>query len=148
VSSDGTYTRVGAELPRGVAAALAAAEIRPSKLGPARGARLTEAERELYFWILRQFASDGRPGKEEIRAAADRLGVDAEPALTTLAREDLLHRGPDGEITVALPLLRTADRAPRPLFQRSRGGRDVRDRRARGCADVRGADRDRLARPH
>jgi hypothetical protein len=90
-------------LPRGAAAALAAAEIPPSKLGRARSARLTEAERELYFWILRQFASDGRPGKEAIRAAADQLGVDAEPALITLAREDLLHRGPDGEITVAYP---------------------------------------------
>jgi hypothetical protein len=103
VSSDGTRTRVDAELPPGVAAVLAAAEIPPSKLGRARRARLTEAERDLYFWILRQFASDGRPGNEEIGGAADRFGVDAEPALTTLAREDLLHRGPDGEITVVYP---------------------------------------------
>jgi hypothetical protein len=36
-----------------VAAALAAAEIPPSKLGPARRARLSDAERKLYFWILR-----------------------------------------------------------------------------------------------
>ncbi len=103
VRSDGTSTSVGAGLPPGVAAALAAAEIPPSKLGPARRARLTEAERELYFWILRRFASDGRPSSDEIRAAADRLGIDAERALTTLASEDLVHRDPDGEITVAYP---------------------------------------------
>jgi hypothetical protein len=103
VRSDGTGTSVGAGLPPGVAAALAAAEIPPSKLGSARRARLTEAERELYFWILRHFASDGRPSSEETRAAAHRLGIDAEPALATLAREDLVHRGSDGEITVAYP---------------------------------------------
>jgi hypothetical protein len=40
-----------------VAAALAAAEIPPSKLGPARHARLSEAQRELYFWILGRFAT-------------------------------------------------------------------------------------------
>jgi hypothetical protein len=49
------------QLAPGVAAALAAAEIPPSKLGPARRARLSEAERELYFWTLRRFATDGRP---------------------------------------------------------------------------------------
>jgi Alkylmercury lyase len=103
VSSDSTRTTVGgAELPPGVEA-LAASEIPPFKLGPARRARLTEAERELYFWILRRFASEGRPSSDEIRAAADRLGIDAEPALTTLACEDLIHRGADGEITVAYP---------------------------------------------
>jgi hypothetical protein len=40
------------ELPAGVAAALAAAEIPPSKLGAARRARLSEQERTLYVWIL------------------------------------------------------------------------------------------------
>jgi Alkylmercury lyase len=90
-------------LPSGVAAVLAAAAIPPSKLGPARRARLTEEERELYFWILRRFATEGRPSSSEIRTAAERLGVDAEHALGTLAREDLLHRGADGEVTVAYP---------------------------------------------
>jgi Alkylmercury lyase len=86
-----------------VAAALADAAIPPSKLGPARHARLTEAERELYFWILRRFASEGRPGSGEVRAAAERLGLDAEDVLATLAREDLVHRGADGAIAVAYP---------------------------------------------
>jgi hypothetical protein len=86
-----------------VAAALAAAAIPPSKLGPARRARLSEAQRELYFWILRRFATDGRPRSGQVRAAADRLGLNAEDALETLGREDLVHRGADGEITVAYP---------------------------------------------
>jgi Alkylmercury lyase len=86
-----------------VAAALAAAEIPPSKLGPARRARLTEAQRELYFWILRRFAADGRPESRDVRAAAEQFGLDAEDALETLAREDLVHRGTDGGIAVAYP---------------------------------------------
>ena len=97
---------LGAEPDRlapAVAAALAAAEIPPSKLGPARRARLTEAERELYFWILRRFATDGRPNSGEVRAAAGPLGLDAEDALATLSREDLVHRGTDGEVAVAYP---------------------------------------------
>ena len=91
------------QLAPAVAAALAAAEIPPSKLGPARRARLTEAERELYFWILRRFATDGRPGSGEVRAAAGRLGLDTEVALATLSREDLVHRRPDGALSVAYP---------------------------------------------
>jgi hypothetical protein len=91
------------QLAPGVAAALAAAEIPPSKLGRARRAGLSEAERELYCWILRRFANDGRPGSAAVRAAAERIGLDAEDALATLAREDLVHRGADGEITVAYP---------------------------------------------
>jgi Alkylmercury lyase len=102
VSVSGTCADSG-QLPPSVAAALAAAEIPPSKLGPARRARLTKAERELYFWILRRFATDGRPSSSEVRAAAGRLGLDAEDAFATLSREDLVHRGRDGEITVAYP---------------------------------------------
>jgi hypothetical protein len=86
-----------------VAAALAVAEIPPSKLGPARRARLSDGERELYFWILREFATAGRPSTRELRAAAERLGLDAADVLATLAREDLVHPGMDGEIAVAYP---------------------------------------------
>jgi hypothetical protein len=102
VSVDATGADAGQLAPT-VAAALAAAEIPHSKLGPARRARLTEGQREFYFWILRRFASDGRPSSREVRAAAERLGLDAEGALATLSREDLVHRGSDGEITVAYP---------------------------------------------
>jgi hypothetical protein len=86
-----------------VAATLAAAEIPPSKLGPARRAPLSPSERELYFWILRRFATAGRPSSVELRGAAEQLGLEADSALATLAREDLVHRGADGEIVVAYP---------------------------------------------
>jgi hypothetical protein len=102
VSVDAHDTGSG-QLAARVAATLAAAEIPPSKLGPARRARLSQSERELYFWILRQFASDGRPRSAELRAAAEQLGLEADSALATLAREDLVHRGADGEIAVAYP---------------------------------------------
>lgn len=93
----------GQQLPAGVAAALAAAEIPPSNVGPARRACLTDSERELYFWILRRFATRGRPSGAETRKAAARLGLEVEGALATLAREDLVHCGSDGEIIVAYP---------------------------------------------
>jgi len=63
------------QLPPGVAAALATADIPPSKLGPARRARLSEAERRLYVWILRRFSTDGRPSSEAVGAAAESLGI-------------------------------------------------------------------------
>ena len=109
------------ELPEGVAAALALAEIPPSKLGPARRARLRESERELYFWILRSFRTNGRPSDNELREAAKRLGLEAEQGLETLARDDLVHRGSDGEITVAYPF------SGRPTAHRVRfpGGHEV-----------------------
>jgi alkylmercury lyase-like protein len=93
----------GAELPTRVADALAAAEIPPSKLGAARQARLHDSERELYFWILRRFATHGRPTGAEMVAAGESLGLDAQEAVETLAREDLVHLGEDGEVAVAYP---------------------------------------------
>lgn len=109
------------ELSERVAAALALAEIPPSKLGPARRARLTDAEGEVYVWILRRFATEGRPSRVEVRAAAERLGLDAERALESLAREDLVRRGSDGEIAVAYPF------SGRPTAHRVRfpGGHEV-----------------------
>jgi hypothetical protein len=109
------------QLASPVAATLAAAEIPPSKLGAARRARLSEAERELYFWILRRFATDGGPSSVELRAAAERLGLEANSALETLAREDLVHRGADEEIAVAYPF------SGRPTAHRVRfpGGYEV-----------------------
>ena len=91
------------QLAADTASALAAAKISPSKLGPARHARLTDGDRELYFWILRRFATDGRPSSADVRAVAERLALDRDDAFATLAREDLVHRGADGEITVAYP---------------------------------------------
>jgi hypothetical protein len=51
----------------------------------------------------------------EVRAAAEQLGLETDHALQTLAREDLVHRGADGEITSRLPLFGPADRASSPL---------------------------------
>jgi len=61
------------------------------------------SERELYFWILRRFATSGRPSCAETREAAQRLGLDAERALETFAREDLVHFDRSSEIAVAYP---------------------------------------------
>src|ERR1700693_3510387 len=90
-------------LPPRAAAALAAAEIPPSKLGGARHARLDDLERELFFWILRRFATDGRPSSVDTDVAAQRLGLDVADAFETLAREDLVHLDEDGDIAVAYP---------------------------------------------
>jgi Alkylmercury lyase len=91
------------QAPAYVEAALAAAQIPASKLGAARRARLNATERELYFWILRRFASSGRPSRSELDAAAGRVGTELKSALATLAREDLVHVDEAGEITVAYP---------------------------------------------
>jgi hypothetical protein len=93
----------GERLSPSVPATLALAEIRPSKLGPLRHAGLSSSERKLYFWILRRFAHHGRPSSAETRDAAGRFGLDAERALETLRREDLVHLDEDGEIAVAYP---------------------------------------------
>jgi Alkylmercury lyase len=104
VSAERASASAGREsLPPSVAASLRAAAISPSKLGPARHAGLTDSERELYFWILRRFATSGRPNGAETREAAERLGLDVERALETFAREDLVHLDWAGEITVAYP---------------------------------------------
>jgi hypothetical protein len=93
----------GEQLPPRVTSVLAAAEIPPSKLGEARRARLADGERDLYFWILRRFATDGRPSSTEIGGAARRFGVDVQEAVRALAREDLVHLDVDGEVAVAYP---------------------------------------------
>jgi Alkylmercury lyase len=82
---------------------LAAAEIPPSKLGEARRARLSGSELELYFWILRRFATDGRPSGTDTAAEASRLGLSTKDVLAKLAREDLVHLGDYREIIVAYP---------------------------------------------
>jgi hypothetical protein len=94
---------VSRRLSPDVSATLAAADIPASKLGPARRARLENGERDLYFWILRRFAVHGRPSSAQVREEAERLGTKLERALESLAREDLVHLGADGEIAVTYP---------------------------------------------
>ena len=91
-------------LPTRVTSALAAAAIPPSKLGAARRARLSGPERELYLWILRHFATRGRPSSAAMRDAAAGLGLEGGVSpLATLARDDLVHLDGAGEIAVAYP---------------------------------------------
>jgi hypothetical protein len=71
--------------------------------GAARHASLSGGERELYFWILRSFATRGRPRPAETEEMAARLGLAAERALETLWRHDLVHLDRNGEIAVAYP---------------------------------------------
>jgi hypothetical protein len=83
--------------------ALRVSDIPPERRRDARAARLSEPERELYLWILRQFAAATPPDADSTRAAAQRLGLDADHALATLARDDLAHADERGRPIVAYP---------------------------------------------
>jgi hypothetical protein len=109
------------QLAPGAAAALRAARISPSKLGPARHAQLVDSERELYFWILRRFATSDGPSSAEKRESAERLGLDVERALETFAREDLVHLDQEGETAVAYPF----SGRPTAHIVRFRGGHEA-----------------------
>jgi hypothetical protein len=99
-----------------------AAGVAPGDLRGDRLARLSEAERELYRWILRTFAQGQRPEVDELVATASRLDLDVEPAMATLAREDLVHQDPrSGEIVVAYPF----SGRPTPHRVRFPEGREV-----------------------
>jgi hypothetical protein len=83
--------------------ALRAAEIRPERQGVARTRRLSADVRQLYFWILRQFAAATPPTGAATHTAADGLGLDAAEAFRVLGREDLVHVDADGRPIVAYP---------------------------------------------
>jgi hypothetical protein len=81
---------------------LDAAAIPRARTGGRRAAALAAPERQLYRWILRQFAAGGRPSLEATAAAAAAAGADLNPALDTFRRLDLVHLA-DGQIAVAYP---------------------------------------------
>jgi hypothetical protein len=83
--------------------ALRSADIPPERQGAARTRRLTAAQRELYVWILREFAASRSPSGEATGAAATGLGIDPVEALAVLAREDLVHVDANGRPLVAYP---------------------------------------------
>ncbi len=83
--------------------ALRAADIRPERQGAARTRHLSAPQRELYFWILREFAAARPPSGEATRAAATGLGIDPAEALAVLAREDLVHVDRNGRPLMAYP---------------------------------------------
>lgn len=98
--------------------AFEAAGISPERWGKTRLARLSEAERDFYRWILRAFAEGRRPDAAAARETASRLGLEPDDALEKLAREDLVHRDArTGEIVVAYPF------SGRPTAHRVRIGR-------------------------
>lgn len=84
--------------------ALEAAGIAPERWGRRRVLRLSETEREFYYWILRSFAAGSAPSGEELSDRASELDLHVEEALATLAREDLVHHDAStGAIAVAYP---------------------------------------------
>jgi hypothetical protein len=82
---------------------LSVAGIAPERCGDERTARLDEAERDLYQWILRRWAEVGRPSGADMQAKARELGLGPAAAARRLADEDLVHLDADGEISVAYP---------------------------------------------
>jgi hypothetical protein len=97
------------------------ARIPAQRWGRARLARLSDAERDLYRWILHSFADGRRPDAAAARETASRLGLEPEDALAKLAREDLVHcDATTGAIVVAYPF------SGRPTQHRVRiGAREV-----------------------
>jgi hypothetical protein len=86
-----------------VAEALRAADIPETRRGAARVSDLSQPERELYFWILRQFATAAPPSAHATSAAAVALDLHPGQALAVLARGDLVHTDSNGQPTVAYP---------------------------------------------
>jgi hypothetical protein len=98
------------------------ARIPAQRWGRARLARLSDAERDLYRWILRSLADGARPDAAAVQQTASRLGVELGDALATLAREDLVHcDAGTGEIVVAYPF----SGRPTPHRVRIGGRREV-----------------------
>ena len=72
--------------------------------GRARLQPLSPGERDFYDWILNAFAAGRPPAPDTLADAASSFGVDVEAALSTFAREDLVHHDPaTGAILVAYP---------------------------------------------
>ncbi len=87
--------------------ALAASEIRTERQGVARTRRLSLAQRQLYRWILQEFAAATPPAVDATHNAAAALGLDAADAFRVLAREDLVHVDATGRPVVAYPFSAT-----------------------------------------
>ena len=83
--------------------ALHAAKIPRWRQGAERTRRLSAQQRQLYRWILREFAAATPPSGEATRAAADALGLDAAETFRVLGREDLIHVDAVGRPLVAYP---------------------------------------------
>jgi hypothetical protein len=82
---------------------LNAAGIPRSRCGTERTARLSREERQFYRWILDRFAHAVPPTAAQSGHHAHVLDLDAQTALATLAREDLVHTDDDGTVRFAYP---------------------------------------------
>ena len=83
--------------------ALRAADIPEERRGRARTRRLSSAQRQFYFWILREFAAARPPTAEGTRGAAVSYGLEPAEVFKVLAREDLVHVDSAGCPIVAYP---------------------------------------------
>jgi hypothetical protein len=68
--------------------ALRAADIPAERRGRARTRRLSSAQRQFYFWILREFAAARPPTAEGTRVAAVSYGLEPAEVFKVLTRED------------------------------------------------------------
>jgi hypothetical protein len=71
--------------------------------GKNRARRLTPPEQSLYRWILQQFARGEPPSAADTKERAMQEGLDFGAAAASLARDDLVHLGPDGRPLIAYP---------------------------------------------
>ena len=86
-----------------VASALAATGIGARRVGSARASRLATGERAVYSAILRSFVDGTVPDRATIASEGRRHGLAVDDIVVTLAREDLVHLDPSGQVAVAYP---------------------------------------------
>jgi hypothetical protein len=71
--------------------------------GKNRARHLSAPERSLYRWILQQFARGEPPSAADTKERAMQDELDFGTATASLARDDLVHLGPDGRPLIAYP---------------------------------------------
>jgi len=86
-----------------VASALAATGIGAERVGSLRASRLAPGERAVYSAILRSFVDGTVPDRATIASESTRHGLAVDDIVATLAREDLVHLDPSGQVEVAYP---------------------------------------------
>lgn len=88
---------------RGSSLGAASLGLPEERYGPNRGSHLDPAERDLYRWFLRSFASGGSPFSHDVAEAAQSLQVDAAAALNRMVEGDLIQCSASGNIECAYP---------------------------------------------
>ena len=90
--------------------------------GKNRARQLNAPEQNLYLWILQQFAGGEPPSAADTKERATQDGLDFGAAAASLARDDLVHLGPDGRPLIAYPFsaVSRGTRSPSARAARSR----------------------------